>query len=121
MQRAQSHYLRVAAMLLALGIIFSLFVLGAQPVAVDLIPTPWDKLAHGVLFALLACGIGFASGLQVRQGLAVAIVVTMLIAVLDEWHQVYLPGRQASWGDLAADIAGSIIGAVLLATRRRFG
>lgn len=108
-------------MLLVAGIIFSLFVLGAQPFAVGLVPTPWDKLVHGVLFALITCGIGFASGLQVRQRLAIAIVATLLIAVLDEWHQIYLPGRQASWGDLAADIAGSIIGAAALATGRRFG
>lgn len=116
-QRTLARYLRVTAMLLVLGIIFSLFFLGAQPVAVNLIiPTPWDKLVHGAIFTLLTCGIGLASGLQGWRMLAVAVAGALLIGVLDEWHQLYLPGRQAGWDDLLADAAGSVTGAVLLTT-----
>ncbi len=117
LRRALSSYHRIAAVVLALGILVSLFVLGAQPVAVNLIPSPWDKLAHAGIFALLACGIGVASGLHGRRALLVAITTAVLVGVLDEWHQLYLPGRQASWHDLAADIVGSMAGTILLAMR----
>ena len=115
LQRVLTHYRRVAAMLLALAILVGLFVLGAHPVAVNLVPSPWDKLVHGCIFALLTCGIGLASGLQGRRRLIVAVATALLVGVLDEWHQVYLPGRQVTWGDLIADVAGSIVGAALLA------
>lgn len=120
LRRTLWRHLRVAAMLLALGIMLSLFILGAHPVAVNLIPSPWDKLVHGCVFALLTCGVGLASGLQDRPRLIVAVATALLVAVLDEWHQVYLPGRQATWNDLIADVAGSMVGAGLLArgTRR---
>lgn len=106
-------------MLLALGILVGLFVLGSQPVAVNLIPPPWDKLAHGGIFALLACGIGVASGLHGRRRLLFAVSAAVLIGAVDEWHQMYLPGRQASWIDLAADVVGSMAGAVLLVITRK--
>jgi hypothetical protein len=114
-QRSLSRPVRVMAMLLTLGIIVSLFVGGAQPVAVNLIPSPWDKLGHGVMFALLAWAIGVASGLPHWQRLILAFLGSLLVGVLDEWHQVYLPGRQAGWSDLIADAVGSAIGTALLA------
>lgn len=114
-QNSLSRSTRIMAVLLTLGIMVSLFVGGAQPVAVNLIPSPWDKLAHGVIFALLAWAIGVASGLSDWQRLILAFFGSLLVGVLDEWHQVYLPGRQAGWSDLVADVAGSIIGTALLA------
>jgi VanZ family protein len=36
-------------------------------------------------------------------------------AVMDEWHQVSVPGRHASVGDLCLDAAG--IGAMLITVR----
>ena len=120
LRRTLSRHMRTAAMLLALGIMLSLFILGAHPIAVNLIPSPWDKLVHGCVFALLTCGVGLASGLQDRRRLVVGLAAALLVGALDEWHQAYLPGRQATWNDLIADVAGSIIGAALLArgTRR---
>lgn len=117
-QRTLSRSIRTAAMLLTLGIMSSLFIGGTQSVAVNLIPSPWDKLAHALVFALLAWAIGVASGLPDWRRLALAFFGSLLIGVLDEWHQVYLPGRQAGWPDLAADAAGSIVGTALLAIKR---
>lgn len=103
---------------MTLGIIFSLFVVGTQPVAVNLIPSPWDKLAHGVLFSLLTCGIGIASGLRGRRMWVIAATTALMVGLLDEYHQLYLPGRQASLSDLGADFAGIIAGTALLAVGR---
>ena len=91
-----------------------LFVLGAQPIAVGLFNPPWDKLAHIATFALVGCAAGIASGAKgwFRVGCCVAGALTLGIA--DELHQVYLPGRSASWSDLVADAAGGLAGAALL-------
>lgn len=112
------RYRRFAAILLTLAIIFGLFVLGTQPFAVRLIPTPWDKLSHCGLFALLTWGIGLASGHREKQRLMTAATAALLVGMLDEYHQAYLPGREAGWDDLAADITGIIIGIALLVKGR---
>lgn len=105
-------------MLLVLGILIGLFVGGAQPVAVNLIPSPWDKLAHTIVFALLAWAIGVASGLAGWQQLSIAFFGAVSVGIVDEWHQIYLPGREAGWTDFAADIAGGLIGTAILGVGR---
>ena len=113
------NYLRIAAAMLVLAMVLNLFFWGAQPVAVNLLPTPFDKFLHGTTFAVLACCIGLASGLQGSRGLVIAISGALLIGVLDEWHQVYLPGRHPSWDDLLADAVGCLAGAALLMLWRK--
>ena len=114
-----SNYLRITATVLVMGMILNLFFWGAQPIAVNLLPTPLDKFLHGVTFTILSCAIGLASGLQGFRMLSVAFSGALLIGVLDEWHQVYLPGRHPSWDDLLADAIGSLAGAALLILRCR--
>ena len=78
-----------------------------------------DEFIHGTTFAILACGIGLTSGLQGSRRLVIVISDALLIGVLDEWHQVYLPGRYPSWDDLLADAIGSLAGAALLILWRK--
>ena len=66
---ARLRLLRIAALPVLLALVPGLFVGGAQPVAVGLIPVPWDKVAHCVLFAGFAGLIGLAAGLlPLRRG-----------------------------------------------------
>lgn len=102
--------------LLTLAILFGLFGLGAQPVAVGLIPAPWDKLAHGVVFAVLAVTIGLGSGMLGWRRFFLAFAGALLVGVVDEWHQMSLPGRQAGMDDLIADAVGSLLGGWLMST-----
>jgi hypothetical protein len=113
------RHLRVSALLLGLAILFGLFVLGAQPFAVGLMPTPWDKVAHGCVFAVLAGVIGLASGMRGWRMVLLAVAGALLVGGLDEWHQIYLPGRQAGLDDLAADVVGGVIGAIVMLSWRR--
>lgn len=106
--------LRVAAVLLAVGLPLALFIGGAQPVAVGLVPAPWDKLVHAAVFAVLAGAIGYASGLRGRRMLVLAFCGAVAVGALDEWHQMYLPGRSAGMDDLAADAVGAALGVVAL-------
>lgn len=105
---------RAASWAVGLSIVFGLFDLGAQPFAVGLIPAPWDKLAHGGVFAVLAAAIGLASGLRGWRMVLMSIAGAALLGALDEWHQVYLPGRHAGLDDPLADMVGALAGASLL-------
>ena len=111
--------LRAAAVVLVMGLVAGLLVGGAQPVAVGLVPAPWDKLAHGAVFAMLAGAVGFASGLRGWRMLAVACVGAVSVGVVDEWHQLFLPGRAAGLDDVAADAVGAAFGAAALLQRER--
>ena len=114
---ARLHALRITALFALLLLVPGLFVGGAQPVAVGLIPVPWDKVVHGVLFAGFAGLIGLAAGLlPLRRGalLWLAFAGALAIGIADELHQATLPGRQAGWDDLAADAFGAAIGTWVL-------
>lgn len=111
--------LRACAVLLVFGLPLGLYVGGAQPMAVGLIPSPYDKLAHAAVFALLAGALGYVSGLRGWSMLLVAWLGALAVGALDEWHQSFLPGRTASWDDLAADAVGATLGALALLARER--
>ena len=110
------HFPAIAT-LAALGIVALLFIGGRQSIAVGLIPHPWDKLVHTGVFALLACTIGLSSNLRGWPILAVAFFGALLVGALDEWHQMYLPGRKAGLSDFMADVIGSIFGTAFLAMK----
>ena len=111
--------LRLAAITAAVGLPMGLFYGGAQPVAVGLIPAPWDKLAHVAVFAVLAGAIGYASGLRGARMWWLAFAVALAVGAADEWHQLSLPGRGPGWGDLLADAVGAAVGATALRWRTR--
>jgi VanZ family protein len=111
--------LRLAAAFTAIGLPMGLFVGGAQPVAVGLISVPWDKLAHIGVFAVLAAAMGYATGMRGWPMLLTGFTYAMGVGVLDEWHQMYLPGRSAGVEDLAADAAGAALGATALLAREQ--
>jgi VanZ family protein len=97
--------LRLVGNLSALSIAALLFVLGAQPFAVELFTEPWDKLAHFIAFATIT-GLLWLGNAGSKPLLTIAIV--SLIGALDEWHQAHLPGRSMDMADLAVDISAAI-------------
>jgi hypothetical protein len=117
--RAVLLALRSACLVLAAGILFMLFYLGAQPAAAGLIPSPGDKLAHagvfGVFTALLWLGTAGKMPLTV-------VAVLVAVAAADELHQAGLPGRTADAVDFLVDICAgaAAIGIItLFASARR--
>ena len=84
--------------------------LGAEAAAdVPLFPPPWDKLAHftyyGIMAGLLAHGLGM-------RLLFVPLILAPLIGAADEWHQAFVPGRDSSIFDCAADALGTVTAVV---------
>jgi VanZ family protein len=78
-----------------------------------------DKVEHTTYFTL--GGMSFLLGLRLAglaQGRTTAIVLTVLfcslVGVLDEWHQLHVPGRSGGdvW-DWLADMTGGFIGAFI--------
>ena len=77
----------------------------------------FDKIAHGLFFGVLgaALAFGFARGFS-KGGTGAFLptwIVGSLLAVLDEIHQLFVPGRDANPWDAGADIIGVALGAAL--------
>jgi len=49
------------------------------------------------------------SGIRGRNAIVAAIVVTALYGVLDEVHQLYVPGRTFSYSDMGFDFLGGCL------------
>jgi len=87
----------------------------------------WDKAIHAAEFlplGLLVALFAFRRwGERARPAAVVAAVTAMgiVLGTLDELHQWFVPGRTASWGDVAADAVGCLTGALIAAAvvRRR--
>ena len=77
----------------------------------------WDKVYHIIEFGGLAATIIWAMG-RVRSTkwsplmLAIGFIIAAMYAPLDEYHQSFVPGRDASVADMTADWAGCLVGTV---------
>ena len=109
------------------GVIFYLSSRETWPIEVGW--SFFDKLAHGLVFGLLGAllGFGFARGFSWRTSrLFGAVLATgSVLAALDEFHQLFVPGRDCSLWDALADVIGVALGARLFLTflkpvKRRF-
>jgi len=84
-----------------------------------------DKLLHLVAYAVLAA-LAVAAFPRARLGaigrvIAIAALLAAGYGATDEWHQSYVPGRDADPWDWAADAVGAVGGAAAAALllRRR--
>jgi VanZ family protein len=95
------------------GLIFYLSSLSHPlPVAVPI--RHFDKLLHlgafGILGGLLARGL-LQAGQRAWLALLAAVLIASLYGALDEFHQSFVPGRDADPWDWGADTAGALLGA----------
>jgi VanZ family protein len=107
---------RLLAFLLALALIANLFVTGSRPEAAGLFPEPWDKVAHLTYYGAIAALLWIADAGRRPWLVAIAVVG---VGAVDEWHQLYLPFREASVGDLGADAVGVALALAAMAWLRR--
>lgn len=69
-----------------------------------------DKWVHAAIFLVLgALGMRAWRLADQRRQLVAGL---LLMAIGTEWAQHYIPGRSASLGDFAADLAGLLLGAL---------
>ena len=69
-----------------------------------------DKLAHVAEFGLFFLLAWQAAG----KRWWLAWLITIAFAASDEWHQSFVPARDASWLDFAADVVGASLASLVL-------
>jgi VanZ family protein len=79
-----------------------------------------DWSTHSAAFAvlsILSCrALAGGLGPALRRGDAVlAVVISVAYGISDEYHQSFVPGRDATAWDVAKDTVGAVIGAWLYA------
>lgn len=106
------YYVPVALYLIVI------FVFSSLSINVNSIPLlRSDKVAHIVEYSLL--GFLFmraylnTAGLKYRlRGIFTTTIFTFLFGCSDEYHQLFVPNRVVSLGDVMADTAGGFIGSI---------
>lgn len=96
----------------------TIFVISAMP---PLVPAekkkplfiPTDKLAHVVAYALLG-GLALfalrrAHNMRLPKAVLLAILLASAYGASDEWHQSFVPNRQAAVDDWVADVTGAVL------------
>ncbi|HMP73980.1 MAG TPA: VanZ family protein [Kiritimatiellia bacterium] len=84
-----------------------------------------DKIVHAIVFGILSLLLWFAiwktSMMTLPACILWAFSLAALYGILDEVHQSFVPGRDATFGDVLADIIGAILFLLLApALSRRF-
>jgi VanZ family protein len=83
-----------------------------------------EKAGHTIEFAILAALLtrALAPVRNVRgRAFLVAVAVSWLYALSDEFHQSFVPGRNAGWSDVLFDWIGAVGGAWLWTRHRAAG
>jgi len=119
--RGKSGFLRIAEFWLPvagyIALIFSVSSIPQLPT-----PTQWDysdKVAHLVEYGILGWLFhrGFENGFRFTLRGSVPLMTLslgLLVGAVDETIQSFVPGRQSSLADLAADLGGLSLAEVLL-------
>jgi VanZ family protein len=107
--RRLARFLPAAALY---GVIFYLSSLESWPIEVGW--NLFDKVAHASVFGLLGALLAFAFGRRAaelqRSKVWAPFGTAAFLAVLDEIHQAFVPGRDESPWDALADIVGIGLG-----------
>ncbi len=96
-----------------IGFIFGISAIPSVPVIK--FPISPDKIAHTAIYFVL-CLLGHRAFLHQdkfpwlrRNSLLAALSLTIMYGVLDEIHQIYVPGRFADVYDAIADTLGGLL------------
>ncbi len=75
-----------------------------------------DKLAHGILYAVLGALAAPAASGRIRRPVALvlfAAAVGIGYGMIDEFHQSFIPQRSVEIADLLADLLGGLAGGIV--------
>ncbi|NLX18824.1 MAG: VanZ family protein [Desulfobulbus sp.] len=73
-----------------------------------------DKLLHCLVYAVLGISFYVALSPQWRRDYplyagSATLIFCLFYGILDEWHQLFIAGREASGLDVAADVGGGML------------
>jgi VanZ family protein len=81
--------------------------LGAQEIGkVNAVPHWVHKVEHAGYYGLMALLLTYGLG---RRWFWIALLAVPMAGAIDEWHQLYVPGRNSSVYDWMADVAGTLV------------
>ena len=75
------------------------------------------KLAHMTIYAILGMlcmGALYTHRLQTGHRPSIALAISVLYAVSDEWHQTMVPGRSGELRDVCIDSFGALLGVLFV-------
>ena len=75
------------------------------------------KFAHGFEFLVLALIVFLtlkSFNIKSRECIIYTLFIVLLYAVIDEYRQLYIPGRNSSVRDIVIDFIGGIVGVIIL-------
>jgi VanZ family protein len=78
-----------------------------------------DKIIHLLEYAVLCFLVSKALSSTLKENVRrytglIAVVISLLYAITDEFHQSFVPGRYASMYDIFADGIGAVISQIIL-------
>jgi VanZ family protein len=102
----------------------AIFGLSALPgIGVVRIPVNVDKIIHAVIYLVLCLLVWRALYYQAKfpnlqkRAILAAFLFTLAYGALDEFHQIYVPGRTPDPMDVVADGTGSMVVVLVLTWR----
>ena len=106
---------------LAVGWAITIFALSSIPgrAMPQVEALSYDKVAHSLVYSVLGglCFVAIRNTRSVNRGQA--ILLSMLVATVygftDEFHQLFVEGRNADLQDVLADAVGGLLGASVAA------
>lgn len=99
-----------------------IFYLSHQPSLPSIPLFPFqDKVFHLVEFFVLGLLIAWNSDIVRGHRMATAALLGLACALTDEVHQAFVPGRDCSPADLAADFLGVVLALFIFRKRLRNG
>ncbi len=118
MKRNLKRWLPLAAWVMLIFSLSSIPSISSEGVK---LPSGFDKVIHFVEYAIFAVlfyrGLSY-DGMRIRYLVLIIVVLTGTgVGALDEMYQSYIPGRDSSVLDLAADSAGIVFGLIAAAYR----
>ncbi|HEV2066983.1 MAG TPA: VanZ family protein, partial [Thermomicrobiales bacterium] len=105
------------AALLWMGAIFALSARSTVPVPPGLTTELTSIAGHFCAYAALSALLWWAiepRAMPARQRMVLALAVAVLYGLTDEWHQSFVPGRDASLLDIVVDGIGALCGLALV-------
>ncbi len=106
--------------LLCMGLIFYLSSLSGDKAVIsqnDWVERNLRKFPHMIEYAVLwvlQLRAYLMSGVERKSAVIATWVSAVLFAISDEYHQSFIPGREASWGDVMWDCLGMLAAYVIL-------
>ncbi len=102
--------------LLTIGYMGLIFYLSSRHnIPLPKLPKNFDKVIHMCAYIPLAYLLYLSlkkSGVR-KYVFVTALICTSIYGITDEFHQVLVPGRDASMGDVLADTLGAFLGSLV--------